>query len=180
MNKNREKTAVRLSLLFAYAGIFGAGIWRAFRRKPDAAHEPQVPPEEPLEDLSHDTPGDAPLDRLARRATLEENIPVLFRPGGGVADPKTPLPEGPSHPWTHTSRNVADLLEHQSLESAPLTGWSMPMPERLPVPTYAPAVMALGIVIFAMGLATTWYVCLIGSVVFAIAAWRWAGELQGE
>jgi hypothetical protein len=31
-----------------------------------------------------------------------------------------------------------------------------------------------------MGLATVWYVCLVGSLVFAVAAWRWTGELQGE
>jgi hypothetical protein len=97
-----------------------------------------------------------------------------------VDDPKSPLPQGPPQPWTHSSQKVADLLERQSLESARLPGWALPMPDRLPVPTYAPAVMALGIVVFAMGLATTWYVCLVGASVFAVAAWRWAGELQGE
>jgi hypothetical protein len=135
---------------------------------------------EQLEDLSLETPGDAPLDRLSRRAAVEERQAVLSRPGGGVDDPKSPLPQGPSQPWTTSSQNVIDLLERQSLEGAPLSGWARPLPERLPVPTYAPAVMALGIVVFAMGLATTWYVCLVGAAVFAVAAWRWTGQLQGE
>jgi hypothetical protein len=200
MTENRQRTAVGVSLLFVYASIFATGMWRALRGKGGAAGVPELFPKAPLpflarskpelaapaeetkqlEDLSLDTPGDAPLDRLARRAALEEREAVLIRPGGGVDDPKSPLPQGPSQPWTHSSENVADLLARQSLESPRLTGWSLPMPDRLPVPTYAPAVMALGIVIFAMGLATIWYVCVIGAVVFAVAAWRWAGELQGE
>lgn len=200
MNENRERTAVRVWLLFSCASIFGMGIWRALRRRSIQAAPPDKFPEAPLSilaqskpelaapkaqrehlgELSLDSPGNAPLDRLARRAALEEQQPVLIRPGGGIDDPKSPLPQDPAQPWTHSSQNVADLLERQSLESARLTGWELPMPDRLPVPTYAPAVMALGIVVFAMGLATTWYVCLTGAAVFAVAAWRWVGELQGE
>jgi hypothetical protein len=201
MNEERGERVAKLSLLSAYAATYGVAIWRAFRRRSKDKQVPKegAPPEgvpvpakslpalpsppireERLNDLSQDTPGDAPLDRLARRAAREEESKVLFLPGGGIADPKSPLPDGRSHPWTQNSQEVSDLLEHQSLETRPLTGWSIPMPERLPVPTYAPAVMAFGIVIFAMGLATAWYICLIGSAVFAVAAWRWTGELQGE
>lgn len=201
MNDKQEGTAIKVSLLIAYASMFGIGIWKRLRRRSISApaHGDDVPEaslsfltqraaalaapveqREHLEDLSLDTPGDAPLDRLARRASVEERQTFLTRPGGGVDDPKSPLPQGPPQPWTHSSQSVADLLERQSLESARLTGWALPMPDRLPVPTYAPAVMALGIVVSAMGLATTWYVCLVGAAVFAVAAWRWVGELQGE
>ncbi|MGC2612778.1 MAG: hypothetical protein WA354_02025 [Terracidiphilus sp.] len=201
MSEERNRKVAKLSLMFAYAATFGVAAWRAIRQRSTNKQVPQegAPPEdvpilakslpvlpspstkgERLDDLSPDTPGNAPLDRLARRGARDEENTALLRPGGGIADPKAPLPDGPSYPWTHASREVCDLLERQSLESKRLTGWSLPMPERLPVPTCAPAVMALGVVTFAMGLATTWYVCLIGSVVFAVAAWRWTGELQGE
>jgi hypothetical protein len=97
-----------------------------------------------------------PLDRVARLAGRSE----------------LPEPLEPS--------SVGEVLEQQSLMSDQLEGWSAAAPERLPIPTYAPAIMALGVVLFAMGLATVWYVCVVGSIVFAIAAWRWTGELQGE
>jgi hypothetical protein len=200
MSEEKQNREAKVSVFIAYASMIGLAVWRGLSRKSRAAvvrHEeaeealatsfaesptalPAPPSEEPLESLSQSTPGDAPLDRLARRAEFEEQESAVIRPGGGVADPKLPQPEGPPQPWTSTSKNVADLLATQSLESQRLSGWSSPMPDRLPVPTYAPAVMALGIVIFAMGLATTWYVCVIGASVFAVAAWRWTGELQGE
>ncbi|HTU43996.1 MAG TPA: hypothetical protein VMF91_02980 [Bryobacteraceae bacterium] len=117
-----------------------------------------------LESLSLSTPGDAPLDRLARIAAHEKREPL---------PPRGKLPP-------QREESVEDVLQCQALESARLPGWSEPKPDRLPIPTFAPAVMALGVVIFAMGLATVWYVCVVGSLVFAVAAWRWGGELQGE
>jgi hypothetical protein len=116
------------------------------------------------ESLSLSTPADAPLDRLARIAADEKRTPP---------SPRDAFP-------AQREESVEDVLQCQGLESARLPGWGEPKPDRLPVPTYAPAVMAFGIVIFAMGLATIWYVCVVGSLVFAVAAWRWVGELQGE
>jgi hypothetical protein len=160
--KTQELLDTSLAVL-VFAGVFGVGIWRVVRRRPPAAKiaepEPHSDREPQLESLSLNTPGDAPLDRLARLAARN-----------GYSE----LPLAPEH------RSAGDLLEHQSLASAPLEGWSVPEPARLPIPTYAPAIMALGIVLFAMGLATVWYVCVVGSLVFTIAAWRWTGELQGE
>ena len=89
-------------------------------------------------------------------------------------------PPDSAQPHAPESSSVEGLLEYQSLASRRLAGWTVPQPQKLPVPTYSPAIMAFGIVVFAMGLATTWYVCVVGSLVFAVAAWRWTGELQGE
>jgi hypothetical protein len=134
-----------------------------------------VAPTQPgLQDLSHGTPGAAALDRLARIAAAEE------KQEAAGADTSAEIPPFTQAPREASIDAVTRVLEHQSLDDELLAGWSRPRPGKLPVPTFAPAIMAFGIILFAMGLATTWYVCVVGSVVFAIAAWRWVGELQGE
>lgn len=154
----------------------------AVSQSPGGAVAPDVPAKKTgqheeeaqhLQSLSLSTPGNAPLDQLARAAAAERNL---------VAADQSAMPpfDHPSLPWQHESAAVLAVLERQELLSPRLEGWSEPLPGRLPVPTYAPAIMAFGTILFAMGLATTWYVCLIGSIVFAVAAWRWVGELQGE
>jgi hypothetical protein len=191
--KKLERPASALSVIFGYLAIVGVGVWKAMKQaKPKAGQQKSGPegdsheaknreagnrhnPEQggqELESLSPATPGNAPLDRLARRAAAEQREEGRPEFDG----PPRALPIS----WAHDSPVVAEVLRHQSLDSAPLRGWSAPMPARLPVPTFAPAVMALGIVIFAMGLATIWYVCVVGAIVFAKAAWRWIGEMQGS
>ena len=150
-------------------GILGIAIWRA--RREGAIPEPPKP-EQPAPIVEQGGaidlpwlagPGETPLDHLARQAAAEN-----------VTDPES-LKSQAAEPAT-----VEEVLRNQNLESRTLEGWSEPEPRRLPMPTYAPAVMAFGIVVFALGLATIWYVCLAGAVVFAVAAWLWVGELEGE
>jgi hypothetical protein len=194
MKERGERSAAAVSLIFGYLAIVGVGVCKAMKaEKPPSNGAKSAGPgelrgesrngknerEEKLQSLSLGTPGDAPLDRLARRAADEEREEERVEATGGTRELTRPKPTGPPQAWTRDSPSVAEVLRHQSLESKPLEGWSIPMPERLPVPTFAPAVMALGIIIFAMGLATIWYVCVVGAIVFAIAAWRWTGELQG-
>ncbi len=192
MKKQLEKTAAAVSLIAGYLAIVGVGVWRATKRaRPQSAggkgsgsggsqDESQNQVEENLQSRSLTTPGNAPLEQLARRAAAEEREKQRGVAIGGEDGRTDHKPSGPPRSWTHESAIVAEVLQHQSLQSEPLQGWSIPMPERLPVPTFAPAVMALGIIVFAMGLATIWYVCVVGAIVFAIAAWRWTGELQGD
>jgi hypothetical protein len=187
MKKKVEKVVAAVVLAAGYGYLLGLGILRAVGHKPSggalrAVAKTKKPgqPEKPLaqesglgeaaladenelQSLSLSVPGDAPLDRLARTGISE-------RTGAGAA----------ASAGVGRQASVEDVLNCQALESARIEGWSEPKPDRLPVPTYAPAIMAFGIVIFAMGLATVWYVCLVGSLVFAVAAWRWTGELQGE
>ena len=199
MNRKIEKILTLSLAAGSFIAPLGLGLWKVIQRKkgksvPDkpvkatylAKPKAQTgsdaaavaPPlnDEQLESLSFQTPGDAPLDRIARRAHREQHEEDQL----GHSGLKTPVPPGSGHPRPAGEKNVAGLLEHQSLASYRLEGWNLPAPERLPVPTYAPAVMAFGIVVFAMGLATVWYVCVVGALVFAVAAWRWTGELQGE
>jgi hypothetical protein len=175
MTKRVEKLLARSLAVLAYALPVGLSIWRNSRNKSGAAQPKATAteaapmsstPRQALETLSLSTPGDAALDRLARIAEREQQHEDY--------EPRHRTTRPPD------ARSIEELLQHQSLESGRLEGWSLPEPQRLPIPTFAPAVMAFGIVVFAMGLATVWYVCAAGSLVFALAAWRWVGELQGE
>ena len=56
-------------------------------------------------------------------------------------------------------------------------GWHVPHPTRLPVPTYAPAMTAFGIVFIALGAVTVWPLSVIGAVIFVLAIAKWIGEL---
>ncbi|MGC2661809.1 MAG: hypothetical protein WA324_27945 [Bryobacteraceae bacterium] len=200
MTKKVRKILTKSLAALAYVTPIGIGIWQTVRGKRSAANpkkqikkaasagvnaesennkpsKPAAPePQQKLESLSLSTPGDAPLDRLARTAVSEKQNPRQPEPSGL----ETAVPPGSASPRPPEDESVSALLNDQSLESGRLEGWNLPVPRRLPVPTYAPAVMAFGIVVFAMGLATIWYVCVMGSLVFAVAAWRWVGELQGE
>lgn len=138
------------------------------------AKEPPVKPKLPMESLSQQSPGNAPLDHLERTAAAEEGSSAQVTSAVTVqSDEATRNAQANPNPQD-------EVLKHQSLESAPLPGWNVPKPERLPVPTFAPAIMAMGIVLFAMGVVTAWYVSLVGLGIFAVATWRWVGELQGE
>ena len=57
-------------------------------------------------------------------------------------------------------------------------GWNLPRPEKLPNPTYWPAVMSLGITLLLWGLITTLLITLVGLVLFASGLIGWIGELR--
>lgn len=57
-------------------------------------------------------------------------------------------------------------------------GWSRPRPEKLPRPTYAPAVMAAGITLGLAGIVTNWIVSLVGLGLLAVALIVWIGALH--
>ncbi len=90
------------------------------------------------------------------------------------------VPQAPSSgdPWADAEREIAarTFPEHFTIRPH----WSEPQPASLPALTYAPATMALGIVIFALGLITRWYVAVVGGAIFARAIWIWVGDLTNE
>lgn len=51
---------------------------------------------------------------------------------------------------------------------------------RLPQPTYAPALMAVGLMFTLWGAATTWIVSLLGLIMVGAAAHRWINDLRKE
>ncbi|MDP9379974.1 MAG: cytochrome c oxidase subunit 4 [Chloroflexota bacterium] len=68
---------------------------------------------------------------------------------------------------------------HTDLGELP-PGWSRARPEHIPRPTYWPIVMAVGITVGLWGFILTWFISLVGLVLFAIALWGWIGEIRHE
>ena len=72
-------------------------------------------------------------------------------------------------------------------EEAPQTraeeraGWSTPLPEKNPPPTYAPAFLALGITFLLFGLVSSYVYSAAGLILMAVSISKWVGELlHGE
>ncbi|HJT86500.1 MAG TPA: hypothetical protein VJ732_01565 [Bryobacteraceae bacterium] len=59
-------------------------------------------------------------------------------------------------------------------------GWHRPEPERLPHPTYWPAVLALGVVLLVWGPITTLAVSAVGGAVIVVGLTGWLGDLLHE
>ena len=60
-------------------------------------------------------------------------------------------------------------------------GWSTPIPEKNPPPTYAPAFVALGITFGLFGIVSSYVFSAAGVIVIAVAISKWVGELlHGE
>ncbi len=56
-------------------------------------------------------------------------------------------------------------------------GWHQPMPEKIPSPTYWPAVLAFGITISLLGLLTAYPISFVGLMLMALGLRKWIGEL---
>lgn len=59
-------------------------------------------------------------------------------------------------------------------------GWHRPSPERVPLPTYSPPTVAVGIVAMLWGTVTTPVITVIGLLVFAVGLVSWVGGLRHE
>lgn len=66
------------------------------------------------------------------------------------------------------------------LQSELPPGWSLPRPARLPDSTYNPVIVAFGIILLAMGVVSSYYIAVIGAILFVIGLARWIGELQDD
>lgn len=173
------------SAFLTYSLVIGSMLWSFLRKSPARDLSRRRSPEfsapkrsqsesvdRPLENLSETSDGGAPLDHLFHIAAKEE--------GGSEAANLQVVGDSPAPGLGSIHDTEDEVLKRQSLDSELLPGWHRPTPERLPVPTFAPAIMAMGIVFFVMGIVTTWHVCVVGIIVFAVATWLWVAELQGE
>jgi heme A synthase len=59
------------------------------------------------------------------------------------------------------------------------TDWHKPLPKRLPQPSFAPALMAVGLMCLLWGAVTTWIVSVVGLVLGGVAARQWVKQLAG-
>ncbi len=70
--------------------------------------------------------------------------------------------------------------EQQTSRVAP-DGWSTPLPDKTPPPTYAPAFVALGITFGLFGIVSSYVFSAAGLILIAAAIGKWVGELlHGE
>ncbi len=60
-------------------------------------------------------------------------------------------------------------------------GWSTPLPEKTPPPTYAPAFLALGITFLLFGVVSSYVFSAAGLLLMVVSISKWVGELlHGE
>jgi hypothetical protein len=60
-------------------------------------------------------------------------------------------------------------------------GWSKPLPEKTPEPTYAPVFLALGITFLLFGVVSSYVFSAAGAVLMVVSISKWVGELlHGE
>lgn len=57
-------------------------------------------------------------------------------------------------------------------------GWSSPLPEKLPPPTYAPVFVALGITFLLFGVVSSYIFSAAGAILIAASMAKWIGELM--
>lgn len=60
------------------------------------------------------------------------------------------------------------------------TGWSEARPAHIPAPSYWPMVLALGIVLLAYSLVSSWWFTMLGTLLFVVALIGWIGALRHE
>jgi hypothetical protein len=77
-------------------------------------------------------------------------------------------------------RKLEKIKPDQPCEAELPPGWNLARPHQLPRPTYWPAVLAGGVVVFAWGPPTSWTVSVVGAVVSVVAIRGWIGELRHE
>jgi hypothetical protein len=62
----------------------------------------------------------------------------------------------------------------------PPAGWKKPLPERLPRPTYWPAMLALAVTLALLGPVTLMAISAVGVALGAVALIGWIGEILHE
>ncbi len=59
-------------------------------------------------------------------------------------------------------------------------GWAEALPEKIPLPTYAPLFLALGIIFLLFGIVTRYIFSAVGVVLMVWSLAKWIGELFDE
>ena len=88
-----------------------------------------------------------------------------------VAAPEWPRPLAPGQPGYHRVPDPDEPLR---------PGWSRPRPNKIPRPTYWPAVVGLGITLTFWGMISTIFLGATGVVFLIIGVTGWVWELMYE
>lgn len=75
-----------------------------------------------------------------------------------------------------SARNTAQ----SGAQAVPHELWTKPRPQKMPAPSYAPAVIALAIVCILWGIVTTYLISLLGLVLLGVGLTDWIGGLRDE
>ncbi len=59
-------------------------------------------------------------------------------------------------------------------------GWYILPAEELPLPSYWPVVMALGITLLCFGIISSTLIIIAGIILFVVSIYGWIGDLQNE
>ncbi len=59
-------------------------------------------------------------------------------------------------------------------------GWSLPEPQHMPRPTWAPAEVSFGATFMLWGIVTSIFITAVGTVVFIWGIARWIGDIRNE
>jgi len=78
----------------------------------------------------------------------------------------------------HTEKFSGDMVPTDA--PAPGPDWNDPLPKELPEPTPWPFVLAVGTILLAWGVVTSWVLSLIGGVVAAIGLGGWIERMRNE
>ncbi len=79
-----------------------------------------------------------------------------------------------------TKEQAATELQPGAAPPEAAGDWSIPRPDILPRPTYAPAGLAFGAVFLLWGILTSYIVSIVGLVIFIISLAAWIGEILHE
>jgi hypothetical protein len=101
----------------------------------------------------------------AVRGEQETSDATSQRENGEEPPTQLALPAGEMH------AEAAQLLTQHT------PGWNTPRPATLPIPSYAPAMTAFGILFIALGAVTKWPLSIAGACIFGVAIAKWIGEL---
>ncbi len=71
------------------------------------------------------------------------------------------------------------MAAEQTLHNASKTlgEWSLPPEQAIPKPTYAPAMLAMGVTLLMWGVVASWVFSAAGFVISVVALKNWIGEM---
>ncbi|MEJ2597912.1 MAG: hypothetical protein P8Z00_06230 [Anaerolineales bacterium] len=76
--------------------------------------------------------------------------------------------------------NSESKNELTNQENSSKISWHAPLPEKIPEPSYWPALLAFGVVLIFWGLVSTWLISLAGIIITGFSLAGWIGEMIHE
>jgi hypothetical protein len=91
-----------------------------------------------------------------------------------------PSPDRPSEPDEPVLREPAAHLLEAVHPTELKPGWNKPLPEKIPNPTYWPALFAFGLMFIFWGIISNIFLLCLGFILAVIAVIGWVSDLRHE